>query len=68
MLLSEHSFLVNAKYINLGNNKIDEKAIKILLEKKDYFLRIEYLNLSQLEISKQIKNTIHTIYNGVLFI
>ena len=69
MLLSEHSFLVNARYINLGNNKIDEKAIKILLEKKDYFLRIEYLNLSsQLEISKQIKNTIHTIYNGILFI
>ena len=68
MLLNEHSFLLNAKYLNLGNNMIDEKGIKILLAKKDYFLRIEYLNLSQLEISKQTKINIHSIYNGILFI
>ena len=65
-LLYLNNFTIMNKKINLGNNPITQIGVEMIIEMRERFIRLNSLNLSQIDISKEIKQKLMKSYSGIV--
>ena len=65
-LLYLNNFTIMIKKINLGNNPITQIGVEMIIEMRERFIRLNSLNLSQIDISKEIKQKLMKSYSGIV--
>ena len=65
-LLYLNNFTIMIKKINLGNNLITQIGVEMMIEMRERFIRLNSLNLSQIDISKEIKQKLMKSYSGIV--
>ena len=65
-LLYLKCFTTMIEKINIGNNPITEKGIEIIIEIRERFLKLNTLNISQIAISKEMKQKLIKAYSGIV--
>ena len=65
-LLYLDNFTIMIKKINLGNNPITQIGVEMIIEMRERFIRLNSLNLSQIDISKEIKQKLMKSYSGIV--
>ena len=65
-LLYLNNFTIMIKKINLGNNPITQIGVEMMIEMRERFIRLNSLNLSQIDISKEIKQKLMKSYSGIV--